>query len=315
MAAVTPIAPAPVPARTPNRSRLAGLARYGLLYLILAVLAVVFLFPFYSMLIGSLMPKDELFRSYPQLWPPHGPQLTAYKLLLQLASPEEVKGSGLQNINSYNFPRYIFNTLLIAAVAVTLQVFFNTLAGYTFAKRNFPFKNQLFSFIMATLLLPTAINFVPFYLQVAVTFGWRDTYLPFWIPSLATAFGIFLMRQFITSTIPDELVDSATIDGASQLTIVIRIVMPIMAGGMVVLGILTFVGVYNEFILTNLIISKPDLRTVQLFLANFKAATIRAPLYDLLFAGSVMATIPLLVIFFVFQRKLVEGVMSGAIKG
>lgn len=288
---------------------------YGLLYAFLVVLAVIFMFPFYSMLIGSLMPKEELFKSYPQLWPPDGPRLTAYRLLLQIASPEEVADSGLQNISNYNFVRYIFNTLLIASVAVALQVFFNTLAGYTFAKRNFPFKNQLFSIILATLLLPTAINFVPFYLLVAATLGWKDTYWPFWIPSLATAFGIFMMRQFIASTIPDELIDSATMDGASQFTIVTRIVMPIMAGGMVVLGILTFVAVYNEYILTNLIISKPDLRTVQLFLANFKQATIRAPLYDLLFAGSVMATIPLLILFFVFQRKLVEGVMSGAIKG
>lgn len=289
--------------------------RYALLYFVLIVLALIFLFPFYSMTVGSLMPKEELFRSYPQMWPPAGPQLTAYRLLLQLASPEEFKAAGLQNIQNYNFPRYIFNTLLIAGVAVALQVFFNTLAGYTFAKRNFPFKNQLFSVVMTTLLLPTAINFVPFYLLVAATLGWKNTYLPFWIPSMATAFGIFMMRQFIASTIPDEIIDSATIDGASQIQIVARIVMPIMAGGMVVLGILTFVAVYNDYLLPTLIIDKPDMRTVQLFLANFKSATIRAPLYDLLFAGSVMATIPLLIIFFVFQRKLVEGVMSGAVKG
>ncbi len=307
---------APAPLANERKSRKwRRILRDGLLYLFLITLAVVFMFPFYSMLVGSLMPKEELFRSYPVLWPPNGPQLTAYKLLLQIASPEEVKQSTLQNINNYNFPRYIFNTLLIAGVAVALQVFLNTLAGYTFAKRNFPFKNQLFSVVMATLLLPTALNFVPFYLLVTVTFGWGNTYLPFWIPSAATAFGIFMMRQFIASTIPDEIIDSATIDGASQFAIATRIVMPIMAGGMVVLGILTFVGVYNEYVLTNLIISKPDLRTVQLFLANFKAASIRAPQYDLLFAGSVMATIPLLVIFFVFQRRLVEGVMSGALKG
>lgn len=304
-----------LPQPTGKTRSLRRIVGYGLLYAFLIILAVIFMFPFYSMLIGSLMPKEELFKSYPQLWPPDGPRLTAYRLLLQIASPEEVADSGLQNISNYNFVRYIFNTLLIASVAVALQVFFNTLAGYTFAKRNFPFKNQLFSVILATLLLPTAINFVPFYLLVAATLGWKDTYWPFWIPSLATAFGIFMMRQFIASTIPDELIDSATMDGASQFTIVTRIVMPIMAGGMVVLGILTFVAVYNEYILTNLIISKPDLRTVQLFLANFKQATIRAPLYDLLFAGSVMATIPLLILFFVFQRKLVEGVMSGAIKG
>lgn len=305
----------PRPVETRQRLRLSTIVGYGLLYAFLIVLAIIFLFPFYSMAIGSLMPKEELFKSYPQLWPPDGPSLTAYRLMLRVASPEELEAANLQNIQNYNFPRYIFNTLLIASVAVALQVFFATLAGYTFAKRTFPFKDKLFAIILVTLLLPTAINFVPFYLQMAVTFGWKNTYLPFWIPSMVTAFGIFLMRQLIASTIPDELVDSATIDGASQLTIATRIVMPIMAGGMVVLGILTFVGVYNEYLLTSLMIDKPDLRTVQLFLSNFKAATIRAPLYDLLFAGSVMATIPLLVIFFVFQRKLVEGIMSGALKG
>lgn len=295
--------------------RLSRIIGYGLLYLLLIVLALIFIFPFYSMIVGSTMPSSELFKSYPVLWPPDGPSLTAYRLLLRLASPAELEAAKLQNINNYNFVRYVFNTLLVAGVAVALQVFFNTLAGYTFAKRNFPFKNQLFSVVMATLLLPTAINFVPFYLQMAITFGWKNTYLPFWIPSMATAFGIFMMRQFIASTIPDDIIDSATMDGASQLTIATKVVMPIMAGGMVVLGILTFVGIYNEYILTSLMIDKPDLRTVQLFLSNFKAATIRAPMYDLLFAGSVMATIPLLIIFFVFQKRLVEGIMSGAIKG
>ncbi len=296
-------------------TRISNIVRYGILYFILILLALFFLFPFYSMVIGSLMPKEELFKSYPQLWPPNGPQLTAYRLLLGLASPDEIKATNLQNLKNYNILRYIFNTLLLAGVAVALQVFFNTLAGYTFAKRQFPFKDKLFSVVLTTLLLPTAINFVPFYLEVTVLFNWKNTYWPFWIPSLATAFGIFMMRQFIASTIPDELIDSATIDGASQIQIATRIVMPIMAGGMVVLGILTFVAVYNEFLLASLIIDKPDLRTVQLFLSSFKAASTRAPMYDLLFAGSVMSTIPLLIIFFVFQRKLVEGVMSGAIKG
>jgi ABC-type glycerol-3-phosphate transport system permease component len=124
-----------------------------------------------------------------------------------------------------------------------------------------------------------------------------------------------MMRQFIVSTIPDELIDSARIDGASQIGIVFRIVMPIMAGGMVVLGILSFVASYNEFVLASLVLTRPELRTVQVALANFRGSMIRAPQYDLMFAGSVMATIPLLVIFFVFQRKIIEGVMSGAIKG
>lgn len=282
---------------------------YGLLYAFLIVLSVVFLFPFYSMVIGSLMPKDELFRLYPVLWPPDGPTLSAYRLLLKIDVTTTI-----QNLERFHILRYIFNSLLLATVAVLLQVFFNTLAGYVFAKRQFPFKNQLFTFILLTMLMPTAINFVPFYILIG-RLGWMNTYLPFWIPGAASAFGIFMMRQFIVSTIPDELIDSATIDGASQIMIVTRIVMPIMAGGMVVLGILGFVGVYNEFVLSSLILKDNDIRTVQVALANFKGTSIRAPMYDLMFAGSVMATIPLLLVFFIFQRKIIQGIMSGAIKG
>ncbi|MCS7059824.1 MAG: carbohydrate ABC transporter permease [Anaerolineae bacterium] len=282
---------------------------YGLLYAFLIFLSIAFLFPFYSMLIGSLMPKEELFRLYPVLWPPDGPTLTAYRLLLKIDVTTTI-----QNLERFHILRYIFNSLLMATVAVLLQVFFNTLAGYVFAKRQFPFKNQLFAFILLTMLMPTAINFVPFYILIG-RLGWMNTYLPFWIPGAASAFGIFMMRQFIVSTIPDELIDSATIDGASQFTIVTRIVMPIMAGGMVVLGILGFVSVYNEFVLSSLILKDNDIRTVQVALANFKGTTIRAPMYDLMFAGSVMATVPLLILFFVFQRKIVQGIMSGAIKG
>ncbi len=303
----------PVPTRPAVKTRRSVNARqvirYGLLYAFLIALSIIFLFPFYSMVIGSMMPKDELFRLYPVLWPPDGPTLTAYRLLLKIDVTTTI-----QNLERFHILRYIFNSLLLATVAVLLQVFFNTLAGYVFAKRQFPFKNQLFAFILLTMLMPTAINFVPFYILIG-RLGWMNTYLPFWIPGAASAFGIFMMRQFIVSTIPDELIDSATIDGASQIMIVTRIVMPIMAGGMVVLGILGFVSVYNEFVLSSLILKDNDIRTVQVALANFKGTSIRAPMYDLMFAGSVMATIPLLLIFFVFQRKIIQGIMSGAIKG
>ncbi|HEY3289106.1 MAG TPA: carbohydrate ABC transporter permease [Anaerolineae bacterium] len=292
-----------------NRNNWVRRLSYIVLYAFLIILCVTFFFPFYSMLIGSLMPKEELFKLYPQLWPPNGPTFNAYGILLHL-----IPAVGQQNMQNFEMLRYIFNSLLMATVTVLLQLFFNTLAGYVFAKRNFPFKNQLFAVILTTLLLPTAMNFVPFYLLMG-ELKWINTYLPFWIPGAANAFGIFMMRQFIVSTIPDELIDSARIDGASQLGIVFRIVMPIMAGGMVVLGILSFVGSYNEFVLATLVLTRSEMRTVQVALANFRGSMIRAPQYDLMFAGSVMATIPLLIIFFVFQRRIIEGVMSGAIKG
>lgn len=304
--------PVSTQAADPRKTRMFKLRQtlgYILLYSFLIALSLMFLFPFYSMTIGSLMPKEELFKSYPQLWPPDGPTLRAYALLLHIETTTQQ-----QNLQNFEMLRYIFNSLLMGTVAVALQLFFNTLAGYVFAKRQFPFKNQLFAVILVTMLLPTAINFVPFFLLMGAL-GWMNTYLPFWIPGACNAFGIFMMRQFITSTIPDELIDSARIDGASQFGIIWRIVMPIMAGGMAVLGILSFVGVYNEYVLASLVLSRPEVRTVQIALANFRGSMIRAPQYDLMFAGSVMATIPLLIIFFTFQRKIVQGIMSGAIKG
>jgi multiple sugar transport system permease protein len=297
---------APIKTRRGNIRRTIG---YVVLYAFLIALSISFVFPFYSLVIGSLMPVGELFKSYPQLWPPNGPTLRAYLVLLHIISAPEQ-----QNLQNFETLRYIFNSLAVAGVAVGLQLFFNTLAGYVFAKRQFPFKNQLFGVILITLLLPTAINFVPFYLLMG-ELKWINTFLPFWIPGAASAFGIFMMRQFISSTIPDEIIDSATIDGATQFGIVTRIVMPIMAGGMVVLGILSFVGSYNDFVLPTLVLTRPEMRTIQVALANFRGSSIRAPQYDLMFAGSVMATIPLLLIFFAFQRKIMEGVMSGAIKG
>jgi ABC-type glycerol-3-phosphate transport system permease component len=304
-----PTSTAPVNAVKRGRVNPRVAVRYAFLYAILIILSLIFLFPFYSLLIGSLMPGDQLFKSYPVLWPPDGPTLRSYLLLLHIET-----SSTIQNLENILTLRYIFNSMIMATIAVLLQVFFNTLAGYVFAKRRFPFKNQLFAVILITMLLPTAVNFVPFFIMMG-RLGWMNTYLPFWIPSAATAFGIFMMRQFITSTIPDELIDSATIDGASQFGIVTRIVMPIMTGGMVVLGILSFVGVYNEYVLSSLLLTRNEMFTVQVALGNFKGSSTSAPKYDLMFATSVMATIPLLVIFFVFQRRIMEGIMSGAIKG
>lgn len=282
---------------------------YAALYTFLIILSLAFFFPFWQMLIGSLMPKEELFKSYPQLWPPDGPSLHAYSIMLHLED-----FGRMTFMRNFYITRYIANSFIMATVAVSLSVFFNTMAGYVYAKRNFPFKTQLFSIILITLLLPTAINFVPFFIMMG-RLGWMNTYLPFWIPGASSAFGIFLMRQFIVATIPDELIDSATIDGASQFTVLTRLVMPIMSGGMVVLAILAFVGIYNEFVLSSLILNDPNIRTVQVALATFQRSNIRAPNYDLLFAGSTLATIPLLICFFIFQKQIMEGVMSGAIKG
>lgn len=269
------------------------------LYILLIILAFIFLFPFYDMFIGSFMQDSDLFSKYPNFWPKKGFMLDSYRELFQ----------------KYQFWRPLWNSFYIAAVRTIGAMFFCSLAGFAFAKRQFPGRDKLFFLMLITLMLPTQATIIPWYLLMVKYFKWTDTYWPFWIPSFATAFGIFLMRQFIASSIPDEMLEAATIDGASVFGTFIRVVLPLITPGLSVLGILTFVGAYNEFLGPLLLLSDPKKITAALALANFKGTTIIAPRYSLMFAGSSLATLPLLIIFFGFQKQLVSGIMSGAIKG
>jgi len=269
------------------------------LYILLIVLAIIFLFPFYDMIVGSFMQDSDLFSKLPRLWPKGGFRLDSYRELFA----------------KYEFWRPLWNSFYIAAVRTVGAMFFCSLAGFAFAKRQFPGRDKLFFLMLITLMLPTQATIIPWYLLMVKYLKWSNTYWPFWIPSFATAFGIFLMRQFIASSIPDEMLEAATIDGASVFGTFIRVVLPLITPGLSVLGILTFVGAYNEFLGPLLLLSDPKKITAALALANFKGTTIIAPRYSLMFAGSTLATLPLLIIFFAFQKQLVSGIMSGAIKG
>jgi len=269
------------------------------LYVLLVIFAVFFMFPFYSMFVGSFMDDSELFSRTPNLWPKSGVDIFSYRQLMM----------------ELNFGRPLLNSFIISTVRTIGTLFFCSLAGFTFAKRRFPGRDKLFFAMLATWMVPTQSTLIPWYLLMVQKLGWGDTYLPFWIPAWASAFGIFLMRQFIASSVPDEMLEAATIDGASLLGVFLRIVVPVVTPGLSVLAILTFVNAFNEFLGPLLILSDPNKITAPLALANFRGSQIKAPRYSLMFAGGTLATLPLLVIFFAFQRQLISGIMSGAIKG
>ena len=214
-----------------------------------------------------------------------------------------------------NFGRPLFNSFYMAAVRTLGSLFFCSLAGFIFAKRHFPGRDKLFVFMLITMMLPSQITLIPWYLLMVQTFKWADTYWPFWLPEWAYAFGIFWMRQYITSTIPDEMLEAAAMDGATLFGSFWRIVLPLIAPGMAVLGILNFVEGFNQFLGPLLILTSPDMITAPLALANFKGTTVIAPRYSLMFAGSALATLPLIAVYFMFQKQLVSGIMSGAVKG
>ena len=271
----------------------------ALTYLVLAVAAAAFVFPFYDMFIGSFMRDADLFSRNPNLWPREGFRLGSYRQLFV----------------ELGYARPLVNTFYLAAVRTLGTLFLSSLAGYAFAKRSFPGREKLFFAMLGTMMLPAQMTIVPWYLLMVQKLKWADTYWPFWLPAWASAFGIFWMRQYIASSVPDELLEAATIDGCGPFRAFARVVLPNIAPGMSVLGILNFVQSSNLFLGPLLILSDPDKITAPLALANFQGTTRVAPRYTLMFAGSTLATLPLLLVFFAFQRQLISGIMSGAVKG
>lgn len=281
------------------RKQLTFLLGRIVLYAFLIACALIFIFPFYSMFIGSFMTDTALFSRNPQYWPQDGFRTEAY----------------VQLFTQLGFGRPLFNSFYMAAVRTLGSLFFCSLAGFIFAKRRFPGRDKLFVFMLITMMLPSQITLIPWYLLMVQTFQWADTYWPFWLPEWAYAFGIFWMRQYIMATIPDEMLEAAAMDGSSLFGSFWRIVLPLIAPGMAVLGILNFVEGFNQFLGPLLILTDPNVITAPLALANFRGTTIIAPRYTLMFAGSTLATLPLIIVYFAFQKQLVSGIMSGAVKG
>lgn len=275
-------------------------------YLLLAILAVFFILPFYAMFVASFMHKTALNSIEPHLWP--NPYiLDNYGGLFS--------GQIGENITlTTTFWRALLNSVSVAIGQTIPALFFTSLVGFIFAKRRFPGRNILFIFVLITMMLPYQSTIVPFFLLMS-RLGWINTFWPLWVPWWAPAFGIFLMRQIIAATIPDELVDAAEIDGASLFGTYWRVVLPLIKPALAVFGILNFMNAWNDYIYSNIVLSNETMYTVPLLLALFKGGDLTSvPEYGVMAAGSVIATIPLLIVFFVFQRWLISGIMSGALK-
>ncbi len=275
-----------------------------LVYGVLAVLTLYFIFPFYAMLVASFMPKTALNSIRPNLWP--NPFIADNYIGLFTGSVGEIQ------LNT-TFIRAMLNSLALAVGQTVPALLITSLVGFVFAKRRFPGRDVLFILVLVTMMLPYQSTIVPFFLLMS-RLGWINTLLPLWIPWWAPAFGVFLMRQAIAATIPDELMDAASIDGASLFGTYWRIVLPLITPMLAVFGILNFMNAWNDYIYSNIMLNAEYMYTVPLVLALFKGATLSVPEYGVMAAGSVVATIPLLIIFFVFQRWLVSGIMSGAVK-
>ncbi len=270
----------------------------AVLYLGLVAVALFCLAPFYFMLSGSLMDRGEMFKIPPRFWP---------------ATP--IVDNYLELFRRFPFLTYLRNSAVVAVAQTAGVLFFASLAGFVFAKRRFPGRNGLFLLVLATSVMPSGqTTIIPFYLLM-VRFDWVDTFWPLIVPWWAPPLSIFLMRQYIAAGIPDELIDAATLDGTGLFGTYWRIVLPLSAPGLVVIGILQFINIWNEFLYGLLVLKSDEMRTVTVALTELSRRTQAATTYGPLFAGIVLATLPTIVLFFVFQRRLTQGILSGAVRG
>ena len=213
--------------------------------------------------------------------------------------------------NTDNFARFYLNSAVMTLGIVLGQLLFSSLAGYAFARLRFPGRNVLFFLVLATMMIPVYVTLIPSYLLVR-DLGWLDSYQGLIVPRLVSAFGIFLMRQHYLS-IPKDLEEAALLDGASRLKIWWSIMVPLSGPAMATLGIFSFLFAWNDFLWPLIVTTSPDMRTVQLGLANFTGRY--GTNWTLLMAGAVTATIPALVVFAIGQRWFVRGSVMSGVKG
>lgn len=266
----------------------------ALVYVVLLAGAAISLLPFWWMAIASTHTTGDLFAT-PLPWLPGG------ELPANLARLEQSTG----------FARVMVNSFGIAIVYTGFSTLVSAMAGYGLAKFRFRGRGVLLGLVLLTMMIPMQVLLVPLF-QMMASVGWIDTYQAVILPFLANAFGIFLMRQAFLD-FPDSLVEAARIDGAGELRIFYRVVVPVAVPQLAALVIYTFMSQWNAFIWPLLMLNTEENYTVPLALNRMIGLT-RVD-YSGLMLGSLLATLPLLIVFLLFQKQFVAGLLGGAVKG
>jgi len=264
-------------------------------YFVLIGLSTFMILPFIWMMSTSFKEMQDIF-GYPPVLIPDNPTLNNYRFIFQQA----------------NVMGVLLNTLVISIAATVLSLFFTSLGGYGFAKFKFPGKKGLFAFLLATMIVPGAVMMVPSFVLMRY-FGWVDTFWPLIAPGAANAFGIFFFRQYV-STVSDELLDAARLDGASEFAIYWRIIIPVISPGLTSLGLIFFMQSWNNYLGPLIYLKSPEKWTITVAI-NSLIGGAGLTYWGEQMAMSVVSLLPLLIIFLVFQKRFVEGIQAGAIKG
>jgi cellobiose transport system permease protein len=269
----------------------------GFSYFLLGVIAFLSVFPFYWMFVVASNTDAEISKSPPSLIPGTRFMEVAAKVL----SAEGVY-----------FKQALFNTFIVGIAIAIAQVLFSAVAGFAFAKLDFRGRKLSILFIIATMMLPSQLGVVPLFIMVN-KLHLVNTLNALIVPALVTAFGVFWMRQIIDAQIPNELLEAASIDGASVPRVFWSIVLPSIRASAFVLGLFAFLAAWNDYLWPTIVLQSPEKFTLQVALTQLK------PLYGLDYAlqmgGAFLATAPLLILFIFVGKRLVSGVMDGAVKG
>lgn len=265
-------------------------------YVLLIALSAWMLLPFYWMISASLMTSTEIIQMPPPLFPAL-PQLQNYVRVTEVV----------------DLARAYFNSMVVTALTVIGILFTSSLAGFAFAKYEFPGRDVLFAMILATMMIPFFVILIPVF-WIVKQFGWIGNYGGLVMPGIVSAYGIFMMRQFILN-LPDEYLDSARIDGASEFRIYWQIIMPLSGPALATLGVFNMISVWNSFLWPMLIVQTPDLFTVPLALNSLRTYGMEAKVLNLQMAGTVLSVIPTLIIFAFLQRYFTQGIALTGLKG
>lgn len=213
-------------------------------------------------------------------------------------------------LDNIDFFRALLNTLFIAVASTVLQLFFNSLTGFTFAKFKFPGAKVLFYLMIATMMIPGQMLLVPQFIIIK-EFGWLGSYKALIIPSMASAFGIFWIRQYAMA-IHDELLEAARIDGSSKFGLYWHIALPILRPAIAFIAITTFMGVWEDYLWPLIVLTDTSKFTLMLTLQQLKS--VHTGDYSMVMTGTLMATVPLIIFFLVVSRQFIAGIMEGAVK-
>jgi len=266
----------------------------GWLYAILTAALAFVVAPFIWMVLGSVKSEGEL-RQSPPTWWPQNPSWDNYSQLF----------------SRLDFGTYFLNSTVVAVVVTAGNLLFCSMLGYALALLDFRGKRVIFAMVMATLLIPGVVTFVPLFVLVANA-GLIDTLPGLFLPFLAAPFGVFLMRQFMLG-LPKELLDAGRVDGAGELRIFARIFLPLCGPALATLGILTFLGSWNNFLWPLVVAQSEDKYTLPVALALYSTGQ-NSTQYGLLLAGATVVVLPILAVFMVFQRRFIEGIATTGIK-